>query len=106
MGCFACVVKRPQPRESGLTALQAAQGIQSCSSHAGFQLRGRSICLPVHLRGDVRVVGIVESSRDIGPKLSVQPAEGVMILAKMWRRRYPRVAKSFADSIEEVEVMA
>src|SRR5271155_5464735 len=71
------------PGRGGLTALQATQGIQSCSSHAGFQLRSRSICLPMRLRGDVRAIGIVESSRDLGPKLSVQPAEGVMILAKM-----------------------
>jgi hypothetical protein len=42
----------------------------------------------------VRAIGIVESSRDLGPRLSVQPVEGVMILAKMGRRRYPRVAKS------------
>ena len=71
---------------------QATQGIQPCSSHAGLQLRSRSICLPMRLRGDVRAIGIVESSRDLGPKLSVQPVEGGMVLAKMWRRRYPRVA--------------
>jgi hypothetical protein len=44
------------------------------------------------LRGDVRAIGIVESSGDLGPKCRSSRAEELMILAKMWRRRYPRVA--------------
>jgi hypothetical protein len=59
---------------------QATQGIQPCSSQAGFQLRGRSICLPMSLRGDVRAIGIVESSGDLGSKCRSSRAEGLIDL--------------------------
>jgi hypothetical protein len=84
MVCFACVVERPQPQAGWADSLANNLGIQSCSRNAAFQVRS-----PFYLPVDVlarRCWAFVESSEKSWSKVSVRPAEGVMISGKDGRR--------------------